>query len=141
MNLYNQHFAISHPVLKIIMHLFLVFFQFQRISFILFAKFINLKLPIVNKSLRDYNLFTHVYSEMLFKLRIMNKWPTLLAILNSRVQSSNYIFLFQVYSKLYSGLTFMIMDTLIGFVFTYALYTNAQNLLNFIHFLFRGTNL
>jgi len=141
MTLYNQHLAPTHPILRLIMRIFVLFFQLQRIGFLLFINMINLKLPFVHKSLKDYNLFTHINSEITFKLKIMQKWSTLLAILNSKTQSSNYVFVFQAYTKLYSGLTFMIVDTLLGLIFTYALYQNTSNLLRIIHSLFQGIHI
>jgi len=141
MTLYNQHLAPTHPLMKLIMRIFILFFQLQRLGFLLFINMINLKLPFVHKSLKDYNLFTHIHSEITFKLKIMQKWSTLLAILNSKAQSSNYTFVFQAYTKLYSGLTFMIMDTLLGLIFTYALYQNTSNLLRIIHSFFQGIHI
>ena len=138
-NLYNQYLTIAHPVLRFLTKIFILFFQFQRIGFLLFANLVNIKLPLLRKSLHDYNLFTHLYNQITFKLKIMRTWPTLLAILNNKAQSSNYLFIFQAYTKLYSGLTFMIMDTLLGLIFTYVLYHNAQNLLSVIHSLFQGS--
>lgn len=96
-------------------------------------KLAEFKLPLSHRSFSELPIMKHFLMQIKYKLSIMTQWDTLALIITSKETSMNTSLIFRAYHQLFAGITFMVVDTLLGILSLLFLYFNVQWLLDFIH--------
>lgn len=71
----------------------------------------------------------------------MESWCVLVSLLTNRIQSYNYSFEFKIYLRLFSGISFIIIDTIIGILIMILISNNVSYILGLSHTYFKGIHI
>ncbi|EGR30932.1 hypothetical protein IMG5_120970 [Ichthyophthirius multifiliis] len=111
----------------------------QKVFFTFAYKIIQKNLPYLQISV--YNVNSHFLRQIKFKLQVIQSWKILLKILKNKDQGYQYSFILKIYMQLFSGITYIAIDTILGILSIFFIVYNVSNILGFIHQYFSGIHI